>query len=996
MKALLPTILLACSVPVSAQSIAVKGTITSTSGEVLPGATVFVKNTKTGTAAALDGTYTIEAPKPSAVLVFEHLGYEKEVINLQGRSELDVQLRPSVSELNEVIVTAFGKQENWRLTGSISRVGEDAFENVSVPTFQRALQGRMPGVVITNASGGLDAEAVIRIRGTGSISAGNQPLVVVDGLILSSRPGPESMGYGLNPFLAFNPNDIASVEVLKDAAATALYGARGANGVILISTKKGRFDQKPVVSLGYYAGFSEMSKRYDLLDGQQYASLWNQAAINTGTDPNSPELYDVGAQPSTDWQDLITRRGFVQESSASVTGGTPTSGYYFGGTFRDENSYLRTVGMQRYSFRAGFDQKLGEKFRAGLTIAPSHVVNNRTGNQYAGSPLGAASWFAPNVEAFDEAGNCRRDYIFTSNGESWGTSNPCVTLEDQWIETNTLQALSNAYLDWSPLPGLHFKTQLGAEASQVREFGRHGEAHFFGGVDGTGWEQNQQVFNYNWTTLANWQTNWNGRHELEGTLGMQLTREAFDYSYVGFEGFVNDRVRYINSAAQITYSEGVKTSNAFLGYFARLNYAFRQKYLLGLSARYDGSSRFSPEQRFGFFPAFSAGWLLSEEDFFNIEEVDFLKLRTSFGLSGNAEIGDFAYSGLVGVDPSYGGRPGTLISSIDNPDLGWEKSRQFDLGLDFSFFKNRLRGSLDYFVRDTRDLLLEVPVPAINGVAALTQNVGSVRNQGLEFNLSLDLIRGDFGWTVHANGATLKNEVLHLADTDGDGREDDIVYLGRMLFRPGESIGTFYLVQYAGVDPANGDALFFDLEGNRVSNEAPASNRQIAGKSLPGFTGGFTHVFSFKNLDLSAFFHFKTGHKIYLEDRQFYLENGFAGGLNQLTNQLNAWTPDRPDTNVPQARLFEGNGNQPSTRYLHRADFLRLQNLELGYRFDNVGKAGTRLRFFAAAQNLLTFTKFPGLDPDSEFYAAANVTLGAVRQNLPAARTFTAGFNLDF
>lgn len=981
--------------PIFSQSLLVQGTVTNLAGDPLPGATVVLKGTTTGTATLADGTYSLEVPDGQAVLIVSFLGYESQEVNVNGRSNVNVQFRESVSQLNQVIVTAFGTQSRNRLTSTISSAGEEVFQDVSVPVFQRALQGRLPGVVMTNASGGLDAETVIRIRGTGSISASNQPLIVVDGLILSSRPGPESMGYGLNPFMALNPNDIASVEVLKDAAATVLYGARGSNGVILITTKKGNFNQKPKVQLGYYAGFSEMSKRYGLLDGKEYATLYNQAAL--ATDPNATNLYDVASQPSTDWQDLITRKGFVQETSASLTGGTPASAYYFGGSYRDEDSYMKTVGLKRYSLRAGIDQKIGEHFTAGLTVAPSKVVNNRTGNQYAGSPLGTATWFAPNVEAFDETGRCRRDQIFTSNGDEWGTSNPCVTIEDQWIETNTLQKLANGYLGWSPLSGLFFKTELGVEASQIREFGRHGAAHRFGaGGAGTGWEQNQQVFNYNWTTLGTWRNTWANRHDLDATVGVQLTKEAFDYSYVAYSGFTNDRVRYINSAAQIDYSEGVKTSAAFLGYFSRLNYAFQQKYLLTLSARYDGSSRFSPDRRYGFFPAVSAGWIISAEDFFKTSNIDFLKLRSSLGLTGNAEIGDFAYPGLASVFASYGDEPGSIITSIDNFDLGWEKNRQLDVGLDFVFFKNRLRGSVDYYVRDTRDLLLDAPVPATNGVTTITQNVGEVRNQGFEFDLGFDVLQGDFSWTVQANGATLKNEVRRLADNDGDGVQDDIVFLGRMLFRPGESIGTFYLVKYAGVNPANGDALFFDLEGNKLSNQAPASNRQIVGQSLPKFTGGFTNVFRFKNWDLSAFFHFKKGHKIYLEDRQFYLENNMATRYNQVKSQLDAWTLQNTDTNVPEARLYEGNGNQASTRYLHKADYLRLQNLMLGYRFKSIGRAGARLRLFAAAQNLLTFTKFPGTDPDSEFYTATAATVGTVRQNLPASRTITFGLNLEY
>jgi TonB-linked SusC/RagA family outer membrane protein len=477
---------------------------------------------------------------------------------------------------------------------------------------------------------------------------------------------------------------------------------------------------------------------------------------------------------------------------------------------------------------------------------------------------------------------------------------------------------------------------------------------------------------------------------------VQLTKESFHGSYADAGGFASDQNTSLGDALRFEYADSWTTESAYVGWFARINYAIQRKYLLDFTARYDGSSRFGEANRYGFFPAISAGWILSEEPFFKVKGVDFLKLRSSVGLTGNADIGDFAYLSSTSFAPKYLNEPGFIIQSYGNKDLTWEKNLQWDAGLDFSLWKNRLRGSLDYFIKDTRDLLLNAPVPATNGVSFLIQNVGTVRNQGFEFSLSADILRGAFQWTVQVNGATLKNEVLKLADNDGDGTDDDFVTNNRMLYRRGESVGSFFLVEYAGVDPANGDALFYDLEGNMLANEAPSSNRKIAGKSIPSFTGGFTNTFRFKNFDFSAFFHFKTGHKIYLEHNQFYIGNNMLDGLNQLKGQLNAWTPTNPITDVPQARLGVVNGSQPSTRYLDPADYLRLSHLTFGYTFNKLGDWKSQLRLFAAAQNLLTITNFSGLDPDGEFYPADDSGQGAVRYNLPAARTCTFGFNLEF
>ncbi|MCB0554947.1 MAG: TonB-dependent receptor [Phaeodactylibacter sp.] len=972
-----------------AQSINVRGTALSDSGAPLPGVNVTVAGTTLGSFTDAAGAFQLEVPPAYDTLIFSYTGYEIRRIPIRRNAPMQVVLKPISYELNEVTVIGFGEQNKKTLTGAFSSTCEEAFQNVSVSNWEQALQGRLPGVSITSASGGLDASASIRVRGVGSISAGNQPLIVIDGTVLSGLGGIESLGYLTNPFIGLNTEDIASVEVLKDAAAAGIYGSRGSNGVILITTKSGRYEAKPTVTLNYYAGFSEISERYDLLNGKEYAALWNEAARNVG---NTANLYDVTAQPTTDWQSLLLRRGFVQQAQASISGGTANTRFYISGTFRDENGNLITTNFKRYSVRANFEQRIGDKWSAGLSVAPTRVADQRVGNQLGGSPFGWAAWYFPNVEAFHPDGQPIRTPLVTSNGAGGFTGNPLLTAIDQEAEVVTQHLLARGHLQFSPLPGLRLRTEASTEASQENEWKYAGPATFFGRGVGSGSVQQQHIASFQWTNQADWSPLLPAGHRLDLTAGMQLVRTSFEGDYTAGSNFSSDQVRYLNSTAQVEEFFSWHTASAFLGYFSRLHYCWLGRYLLELSGRYDGSSRFGAGRRFGFFPAASAGWILTEEPFLKSAFLDFLKIRTSYGLTGNAEIGDFASRGLVAANNNYLGQPGYLIQSLENRNLGWEKCRQWNAGLDFALWDNRIRGTVDYYIKDTRDLLLEVPAPATNGVSTILENAGAVRNSGLEFELSVDVLRGPLRWTVQLNGATLRNQVLELAGRDGNGEEGDIILNGRNLFRSGEPVGAFYLVKYAGVDPENGDALFYDLEGNKVANHAPAENRQIVGSPIPRFSGGMVQSLQFRGFELSAFFHFKTGHQIYLLHSS--LENNMTWGDNQLRTQLDAWRPDNRDTDVPQARLWAPNGNQPSTRYLHDADFVRLKNLTLAYTFPAIGKQAAQLRLFASAQNLFTLTRFPGLDPDSEFYPAQQAAQGGVLYNLPASSTYTVGVNL--
>ncbi|KAA3624889.1 MAG: SusC/RagA family TonB-linked outer membrane protein [Bacteroidetes bacterium] len=995
MKKLLLTLVLICVSTVflfSQQTVTVSGQVIGNFDQPLEGATVRVADSGQGTVTDEEGRWLLKDVVLGAELYIDYLGYEQQQVNLDGSIHLLVVMKPVASGLEEVVVLGFGSEKRREITGAISSVGSEAFDNVPVPTFQRALQGRMPGVVVTNASGGLNAEANIRIRGTGSINAGNQPLIVVDGLILAAQPG-VLLGFSTNPFLGIDPNSIKSVEVLKDASSTAIYGARGANGVILVTTKSGDFHADPEVTISSYAGFSEVTKKYDLLDGREFAAFWNTAAMNSGL--SSGLLYNVATEPSVDWQSLLLRKGFVQETSAGVSGGTSSTRYYLGATFRSEDSYLNTIGLRRYNLIAKVEQKIGEKWRAGISLNVGLVNDKRTGNLFAGSAWGGAAWAVPNLDVLDKNGQYYYQEYATSNGYDYlGSITPYTMLNDIRVEANNTMVLAHSHLEWSPVRKLKFRTEFAAELAHELQNQRFGQYTYWGFGSGSGGAASRQTTNYNWTSMMRFEDNWSDVHKIISETGIHLTRDAYQGIYASGSGFYNLDQLYLNSAAQ-TSSSSWKTDAAFFGIFERISYSYKQKYFLNLSARYDGSSSFGKNNRFGFFPAISAGWMVSDEPFVQVEPLDHLKLRTSMGISGNGAIDNSASKSLVDFSHSYNGEPGYVISALENEDLTWEKSWQWDMGLDFSLWKGRLIGSMDYFIRITSDLLLERPVPATNGVDFIWENIGAIRNEGLEFELVSRIFTKTFKWNLALNGATLKNKVLELIDGDSDGIQEDIV-IDRRIISPGYPVGSYYLVEYAGVDPSNGNALFYDLEGNQLVNDVSAANRKILENGIPRFSGGITSTFMYKNFDLTAFLHFKTGYSIYMAD--FNLETNMAWSDNVNRNQLNAWTPTNTNTDVPQARIFTGavgvNGVFHSSRYLDKGDHLRLKNLNLGYTFQNLGRNNSSLRIYTAVQNLFLLTRFRGLDPDGEMHGTESPIQGTVRYNLPSARTYTFGFTL--
>ena len=956
-------------------------------GTPLAGVSIAYPNRSLGTTTDESGYFEIRKTSQSDSLAFSYTGYQTQLVAVRQPSPIRVVLKPTVYQLGEVLVTGFGQQERRTLTGAVSKTEARSFERIPTNSWQQALQGRLPGVTITPASGGPGAASTIRIRGTGSLNANNQPLIVIDGIVLPAQNGSWSLGYQTNPLLALNPEDIASVKVLRDAASTAIYGAQAANGVLLITTKQGRAQDKPRLRMSYYAGYATISEQYDVMSGPEYAAFWNEAARNAGF---TDLIYDSPSEaPDTDWQSLLLQRGFLQQGHISLQGGTQSTQYYVSGTLRAEDGYLKTTSQRRYHLRANFQHRFGEQWSAGLMLAPSQVRDQRAGHHYLGSPHGWSAWYYPNAEPFNEEGRPIREPLSTSIGTGGLTGNPLLTLIDQESIINTQQILGTGWVEFAPRRNLRFKATLSGESTRESEEGYNSPATFFGRNGGSALRLHQHQHSLQSSGQVDWQPQLGDSHQLQVTAGAQYIEQDFAVDFASGSGLDSDQIRLLTGTNQLNEYFAERFSAAFMGYFSRLQYTFRDRYLLGLSARYDGSSRFGQEQRYGFFPALSAGWIAVDRPFRQGHTLNFLKFRSSFGLTGNAGVGDFAAQGLARFNLNYLGQSGLGIQSLSNEQLGWEESRQWNAGLETGLLDGRLSATLDFFIRDTRGLLIELPVPATNGFTQLLSNAGQIRNLGLELALDAKMLQGPLQWSVQFNASWLRNRVQALPDTNGDGQPNDIVLADFSLFRPGEPAGAFYLVEYAGVDPENGDALFYDLEGNTLANQAPASNRKVVGSPIPDLSGGMGHQLKYGRVQLSAFFHFKLGHQRYTLNN--LTEDNMAGGFNQLRTQLAAWTPENPVTEVPQARLWQVNGSQPSTRYLHDASFLRLQNLMLSYDWPLKQDENRQLRLFASAQNLWTWTRYPGLDPDTEFAGIQSPAQGYERYSLPASRIITFG-----
>ena len=988
-------------------------------GEYMPGVTILLDGTQNGTISDFDGKYTINVPESGGTLVFSFVGYETQRITLGEKNVVYVSLKMSQEILEEVVVVGYGTEVKTKVTGSISEIKADEIALTPVSTVEQTLQGRAAGLFIESNNGKVGGDVKIRIRGSSSINASNQPLIIVDGIPINTVAINDYFNVYLNPLNDIDFNDIASVEVLKDASASAIYGSRAANGVLIITTKRGK-EGKAKITLDYQQGFSEPTRLREFLNAEEYIDYFTQAAINAGeydfanglsgyaTVEEAVEDYigDVekkfdrlaghtdwrGDYANTDWQSLAFQKAISSMLDLSISGGTEKMQYFTSVGYSYQDGIMIGNHGDRFNILNNIDAQLTEKLKMSLNLNLSRSINNDIPDDNSFStPLQmvAQSPITPPKDTTGEYYNTPTTLYY----------NPLIEQDNVFFESTTFRTLSNIAAEYQLIPSLAIRGEFGGDITnhyQERFYGSKSEVGLSVGGYATNYNATVQYLNTKLLLIYDKQIE---KHSIGATGGMEYNKYDDNYNYVEGQGFPNDKLQTLASAAEIVAGTSVDSYYRFLSYFARATYDYDTRYLLNITVRADGSSRFGEENRYGVFPSASVGWVMSNEAFLKgSEKVSLLKLRASYGLTGNAGIGNFDYKGLYGIG-SYAGTSSLFPSSIANPALTWEKTAQLDIGFDFGFYNDRISGELDYYIKNTTDLLLDVPVPATTGYAVQTQNVGSLENKGYEIVINTQNFVGDFSWSTSFNFSVNKNKILELAD----GQE--LIDLGGSDFMNvimvGQPLGVFYGAEYAGVDPDNGDGLFYvnETEGSdETTTDFNLANYVVIGDPNPDFISGITNNFAYKNISLDVTLQSVYGNDVNLQG-DYWMSSNASQYDNQTIDQLDAWQNPGDETDIPENRLLFANGTESrSSRYLSDASYLRVKTVTLSFTFPKrlTEKMNmSSLRLYTSAYNLFTFTNYTGWDPEvSTDSFTDNVYYGIDFYSAPQPKTVVFGVSI--
>ena len=1042
--------------------ITVTGIINDADGNPLIGATILEKGTTNGAISDINGAFTITCEE-NAVLVISYVGYSNQEIQVQSRSVINVIMTQDVAALNEVIVTGYGRQQRRDITGSVASLSASQIADIPLTNFENAIHGQLAGVQVSETSGEPGAGPSIRIRGLGSISAGNEPLYVIDGIPISKNVDVGVQGDVFrrraafrpptaNPLGTLNPNDIESIQVLKDASAAAIYGSRGSNGVILITTKKGKRSGKSELSYDMFLGVQSVANEVDLMnaaeiteyvrDSRNNAYLQDVpgADINDSNAERNAKATAAGLSPSanwrladdyenpdgtdTDWLDLIFQNAFLQKHNISVNGGSDKFGYFVSGEYFNQDGIIEGSSLDRYSFRANIDADLANWLTLTANVNPSYTTSDKlpAGSPYFGRPPGivySAMVHSPTIKPFNDDGTPnQRDnqgFLNTSDGQAAGhtsASNPLAIMEGIDDELNQFRLLGGLALEADLPAGLTFKTFAAADINNYkRNFFRKNSLLYRTASSGEPYGQSSSSESTGWIAeqTLSYSNQFAGVHNVSGVVGFTAQKEVIDVNQIVAENFPDDQVPTI-SGGQVTQGTAFQEEWSLTSWLGRVNYDYKDRYLVTATVRADKSSRFGSGNKTGVFPSVSAGWRLSEEDFLQtVGWLSDLKIRASWGQTGNFLIPNYASIGLL--DP-YNYTLGDVVangiapSTISNENLSWEKTDQFDIGLDFGLLEDRIYGSVEYFKSTTSDLLLEVQVPSALGFTNALQNIGEVVNKGLELNLTSRNLVGELKWRTDLNLATLDNEVTKLGPSG-----DPILSVGgaglRHITRIGDPIGSYYGWQVAGIyqnqaeidnaipdanapNPRPGDFYFEDVNGDGVVN---SDDRTVTGNYLPDFTWGVTNYFSYQGFELSFLFQGVHGSEVLNLTRR-HLSNGEAN-FGSYAEQNDRWRSESQPGNgqIPRAdrrTSAHGNNNRPSSFQVEDASYIRLRNLTLAYNFPE------NLRVYFSGTNLITITDYIGFNPEVNNQAELVNVQGEDYGAYPLSQVFTFGVGLTF
>lgn len=991
-----------------AQSGSITGKVTNAeSGEVVPTANVLLVEISRGAATNLEGVYSIDdVPAGTYTLRVTFVGYQayEEEVTIQAGQQLthDVELQPGEIGLDELVVTGYGVETQRELTGSISKVSSEDFEDVPVQSTAGILQGRAAGVQVTASSGTAGAAFEVDIRGDGSINAGDDPLYIVDGVQISFAQNPSDNDSPLNNI---NPKDIESIEVLKDAAAASIYGAQAANGVVLITTKRGQ-EGATQVSASVQRGAREFVRNVDYMNTDQWIE-WQRLAYdirglsqaqadeairNTlpsyGHDRDTP----FSELPNTDWFDLITRPGATQIYNMSLSGGNEDTRFYISGGYEKDEDQLRASHFERFNLRTNIDHTVSSNFSTSLNLSLSNSKSRNICEDgfFVNCPLSGVTFLLPFGYPYNEDGSYNTS--FPGFGQ---IVNPEVVLNEDVARRSSVQIIGDISATYNFTSWLSLRTQFGLDWRNARNYDYANQiarpdlgGNLFEGIDTN--------VNFTTNTVLNFRQTFDEVHNFSGLLGGEYRRDyARDVNAVG-RGFSTPLFKVLDGAATPISASGDFSEFRVAGYFGNLKYNYDNRYFVNVTARYDGSSRFGSENRWGFFPSASAAWAIAEEEFFDVDAVEQLKLRASYGVTGNSQIGRYAALGLYELSGSYNGVTGLEPDQLANTILTWEESSSVNVGVDYSLWGGRLSGTIDAYQRDNTELLLNTPLPSSSSFGSITRNIGHVRNKGIEFSFnSVNVDIGDFVWTSNFNIAWVDDEIMELTE----GTEQ--LFPGSTTpFEVGRSQSALDLTRWAGVNPADGRPMWYDVDGNITYQPSEEDEVAFHEDGTKDITGGFGNRFTYKGLTLNVFFQYAFGGVSEPAQVTVWGMTQAAGSASLPVVEMltESWKQPGDMAPIPSPLplgVFEHTDTDfwgtNSDMLYYSNNYIRLKNATLSYNLpsslvDRVGLGNVRL--YVTGLNLLTFDNYPGYDPE-----ATGITTAA---SIPVARQINGGIEVQF
>ncbi|MEO9802494.1 MAG: TonB-dependent receptor [Reichenbachiella sp.] len=997
-----------------AQSINIRGTVTNGSYG-LPGASIIIKGTTKGTITDVDGNFELSAPE-FAILSVSFIGYKTKEVLMTNDVDYQIELEVDAQQLEELIVVGYGSVKRRDVTGSISSIKPQEMMNTVVSSIDQGIQGKAPGVVVTFGSGQPGSGSTIRIRGTSSILGTLEPLYVIDGVPISNPQNVGAVsGPVLNPLETINPSDIESIEILKDASATAIYGTRGANGVIMVTTKRGK-EGSAIINLGYATSLQELQHKIPILNAAQLAELGNEAADNAGVDRRNIYASPVNLGVGTDWQDEIFRVAPMHNVQAAVRGGTEHTNYSISTNFFTQDGIIIESSFTKANFRLNLDQEISERIKVGTSLNLNRsVLEGVVTDSESAIPSSVTSWaleFNPGLPVIDEDGN----FTYKNNTNSPPVGNPVADAKSTDQQSKSTRVLGNVYLEWDILNHLKFKTFVSTDAYFNKEQSFVPNDVLRGQEKGQAGVATSNGLSWMLENTLNYKVIF-GSHDLNVLIGHSLQSRNDEFLFAATSDFDDNRLGYdaIQAGKEKTFLVNGASSESLQSFLGRLNYGFKNKYLLTLSARIDGSSKFGSGNRYGVFPSLGAAWRIYEEDFLiGSKLISDMKIRFGIGRVGNEGIPPYQYLGLLETTEAYFGEneiaKGSGPSSPSNNTLKWETTDQIDIGVDIGLFNNRLTVVSDVYLKKTKDLLFISPLPYTTGYKSATVNIGNLENRGVEFSFSSVNVDRQFIWKTNFNIAFNENEITKTSD-GGEVTADPLLGVnGWSNVEEGQPINNFYGYQSDGIIqsgddlskvptffdyvPGHGDRKYVDQDSNGILDE---NDIVRLGNANPDFSYGLGNTFSYKGWSLNIFLQGIFGNEV-INFNRFSLES-FDGTKNNSAAALERWTPSNPTNDYPRANADPRRSNTLSDVQVEDGSYLKVRDITLSYNFTTALLNKLKIssfKVYVSGKNLWVFSDYSGYDPEVNRFGQQPLRSGVDYGSYPTVKIFTLGANLTF